>query len=286
VSVVTRFRKSKVVRRFFHNKAAVIGFSFIVFLVLVALLTLVWTPQDPNAQNLLHRLKGPSTSNLLGTDAFGRDLLSRLMVATRVTLLAACQGIGIAVVLGIPAGLAAGYIGGAFDNVMSRIADALLTLPPLILALALVGMLGPSLSNAMIAIGIVIAPRFYRIARAAAGSIKHENYIEAVRAMGASMPKVLQRHVLPNASGPLLVQVSFAVGLVIVAEASLSFLGLGVRPPTASWGSMVRDGFNNVRITSFPIIPPAVMIVLTIMAFSMIGDGMRDALGRQSRVGA
>jgi peptide/nickel transport system permease protein len=286
VSAREWFRGKRTLRRLFRSKAVVISTGFIVFLVLVAILSEFWTPKDPNTQDLLSRFQGPSSQHWLGTDGLGRDLLSRLMVATRVTLMASIQGVGIAVLIGIPTGLLAGYLGGAVDSVLSRVADALLTLPPLILALALVGMIGPSLTNAMIAVGIVISPRFFRVARAAAESIKHETYIEAARSVGFSMPQIIRRNVLPNASGPLLVQTSFGVGLVIVAEASLSFLGLGVRPPTASWGSMVRDGFDHIHDASYPIIPASIMIILTITAFSLIGDGLRDALGRQSRVRA
>jgi peptide/nickel transport system permease protein len=197
----------------------------------------------------------------------------------------AFQALGLAVVLGVPPGLLAGFTGRLLDGILSRIADVLLALPPLILALAITGILGPGLTNAMIAVGIVLAPRFFRVARAAAGSQRNETYVEATRAMGCSTTRILFRHVLPNSSGPLLVQVTFALGLVVIAEASLSFLGLGAAPPTASWGSMVRDGFNNVYVSTFQLIAPSVMITLTILAFSTLGDALRDALGRPSRVG-
>jgi peptide/nickel transport system permease protein len=195
------------------------------------------------------------------------------------------QAIGLAILLGIPAGLLVGFVGRWMDTVFTWISDVLLTLPPLILALAIVAILGTGLTNAMIAVGIVFSPRFFRVARAAAISVRNETYIEASRALGCSTVRILGRHVLPNSSGPLLVQVTFALGLVVVAEASLAFLGLGVSPPGASWGGMVRDAFDNVYDSTFPLYAPSVMIVLTILASAVLGDALRDALGRQSRVG-
>lgn len=276
---------SRTLRRLLRNRAAVVALAFVALLVLVALLSPFLTPHDPGRQELLDRLESPSGDHWLGTDSLGRDNLSRLLEGTRVTLWAALQAIGLAVVVGIPTGLIAGFVGRRVDAGLSWLADILLSLPPLLLAMAIVGILGPGLTNAMVAIGIVFAPRFFRVARAAAQSVRHETYVEATRAMGCSTPRILFRHVLPNSSGPLLVQLTFALGLVVTAEASLSFLGLGAKPSTATWGSMVRDAFNNVYETGFPLLAPSVMIVLTILAFSVLGDALRDALGRQSRVG-
>jgi peptide/nickel transport system permease protein len=276
---------NRTLRRLLRNRAAVVALGFVALLVAVALLSPLLVPHDPGRQELLDRLESPSGDHWLGTDSLGRDNLSRLLEGTRVTLWAALQAIGLAVVVGIPAGLVAGFVGRRVDGVLSWVADILLSLPPLLLALAIVGILGPGLTNAMVAIGIVFAPRFFRVAPAAAQSVRHETYVEATRAMGCSTSRILFRHVLPNSSGPLLVQLTFALGLVVTAEASLSFLGLGAKPSTATWGSMVRDAFNNVYETSFPLIAPSVMIVLTILAFSVLGDALRDAMGRQSRVG-
>lgn len=275
--------RSRVVRRLLKNRAALIAFGFITLLVLVAVFARVLPLPDPNAQVLVNRLQGPSGTNLLGTDAFGRDTLSRLVSATQVSMIAAAQGLGVAVLLGVPLGLIAGFAGGLTDGVLARVTDGFLSLPPLILAMAIVGVAGPGLTNAMIAIGIVFAPRFFRVARSAAQTVAQETYIEAVRADGCPTWRILLRHVLPNASGPLLVQASFAIGFIITAEASLSFLGLGVQLPTASWGSMLRDAFDTIRQNSFPIIPPAAMITVTVFAFSVFGDGLRDAFGRDTR---
>jgi peptide/nickel transport system permease protein len=277
--------QSRTLRRLLHNRAAVVAFVFIVVLVAIALLSPWIMPYDPARQNLVERLQGPSGDHWLGTDGFGRDNLSRLIEGTRVTLWACVQALGLAIVTGIPTGLVAGFVGRRVDGVLSWVADVLLSLPPLILALAIVAVLGPGLTNAMIAVGVVFAPRFFRVARAAALSVRNETYVEATRAVGCSMPRILFRHVLPNSSGPLLVQVTFAMGLVVIAEASLSFLGLGATPPTATWGGMLRDAFDNVYDSTFPMLAPSLMIVLTILAFSILGDALRDALGRQSRMG-
>ena len=272
--------RSRVARRFWKKKVALVALGFLCLLVLVAIFSEALQPYDPNDQDLTAVLQGPSADHLLGTDSFGRDTFSRLIAATPVTLTAAGQALGLALLIGVPIGLAAGFIGGLLDSVASRVADAFLALPPIILALAIVGILGRGLTNAMIALGIVLAPRFYRVARAAAQSIATEGYAEAARADGVSSWRLLWRHVLPNASGPLLVQTSFAIGAIITAEAALSYLGLGVQQPQSSWGSMLRDAFDVVRQGAFPLLPPSVIITLTIMAFFLLGDGLRDALGR------
>lgn len=278
--------RGRTLRRLLRNPPAVVAGVFIALLALVALLSPIITPHDPARQDLMLLLQPPSAEHWLGTDSLGRDNFSRLLEGTRVTLLAAVQAIALAVVLGFPAGLLAGFVGRLLDTVLNWVSDVLLSLPSLILALAIVGILGPGLTNAMIAVGITLAPRFFRVARGAAYSVRHETYVEATVALGFSTPRILFRHVLPNAGGPLLVQTTFALGLVVTAEASLSFLGLGARPPTASWGSMLRDAFDHIYDSAFPLVAPSLMIVLTILAFSLLGDALRDALGRQSRVGA
>jgi len=275
--------RSRTVRRLLRNRSAMAALTYLVVLVLIAILADALPLQDPNAQALTDRLQGPSTQHWLGTDALGRDVLARLVAAARVTLLAALQGLGVAVLLGVPVGLLAGYAGGFTDAALSRVADGLLSLPPLILAMAIVGVAGPGLTNAMVAIGIVFAPRFFRVARSAAQSVARETYIEAVRADGCPTWRVLCRHVLPNASGPLLVQASFTIGFIITAEASLSFIGLGVQIPTSSWGSMLRESFTAIYDAPFMMIPTVLLMTVTVFAFSTFGDGLRDALGRDTR---
>ncbi len=260
------------------NRLAMVAFGFLVIVMLLAAFGGLLAPYDPNAQDLSNSFAPASGSHLLGTDLYGRDNLSRLLDAASVTFAAIVQAVGVAAVLGIPFGLLAGLLGGWVGTVLSRISDALQSLPPLILAIAIVGILGPGLTNAMLAIGIVLAPSLFRLARGAAESVATETYIEACRALGCSQWRLLWRHVLPNAASPILVQLTFSAGVSIVAEASLSFLGLGVQSPQTSWGSMLRDAFDNVYTAPTALIAPAVMIVATVLAFSTFGDGLRDAL--------
>jgi peptide/nickel transport system permease protein len=272
-----RFGRSRPMRELRRNRGVLVAVGFLLFLLVVAVLAPVLAPYDPDAQELRARLQGPSGEHLLGTDGFGRDVLSRLIYSSRVTLLAVVQALAVAIALGVPIGLLCGFVSW-LDRIVARIADALLSVPPIVLALAVVGVLGPGLTNAMIALGIVMAPSLFRLARSSAASASHELYIEACRSVGCSRWRLIWRHVLPNASSPLLVQTTFFAGVVILAEASLSFLGLGVQPPDSSWGSMLRDAFDNIFDGAWSLIPPAIMIMLTILAFARLGDGLRDAL--------
>jgi peptide/nickel transport system permease protein len=269
-------------RRLLANRAAMIALGTIVFLVLVALLAPVLPIQSPRTQNLRNRLQGPSGEHWLGTDLLGRDMFSRLIWATRTSLWAAAQAVFVAVLIGVPLGLIAGYAGGWIDAMLSRVNDVLMALPGIILGLSIIAVLGPGLTNAMLAIGVIMAPTFYRIARATSSSSNSEVYIVAARAAGCGRGRILYRHVLPNAMSPLLVQMSFAIGVAIVAEASLSFLGLGVLPPQASWGSMIAEAYRNLRASTYHLIPPTVAMAVAILAFATLGDALRDAIGRDS----
>jgi peptide/nickel transport system permease protein len=268
----------RTLRQLRRNRAAMLALTFLVLVALAAIFAPLLSPADPAAQDLINQLQGPSGAHPLGTDNFGRDVLSRALFGARVTLIAVIQALIIAAVAGIPLGLLAGFVGRWVDAILSRISDALLSLPPLILALAIVGILGPGLTNVMIAIGVVLAPPLFRLARGAAQSVSSETYVEACRAMGYSPWRILWRHVLPNASSPLLVQLTFSAGVIIVAEASLSFLGLGVQPPQASWGTMLPDAFDAIYDSPWFMVAPAVLIVLTILSFAVFGDGLRDAM--------
>lgn len=271
-------RTSRPLRLLVRNRPAMCALAFLMFVLFLAVFGPVIAPHDPNAQTLTNSFAPPNAEHWLGTDIYGRDYVSRLLVSARVTTLAMVQAVGIATVLGIPFGLVAGLVGGWLGALFSRISDGLQSLPPLILAIAIVGILGPSLTNSMIAVGIVLAPPVFRLARGAAESVATETYIEACRALGCSNWQLLWRHVLPNASSPLLVQLAFSAGVAIVAEASLSFLGLGVQPPQTSWGSMLRDAFDHVYEFPAALVAPALMIVGTVLALSTFGDGLRDAL--------
>lgn len=280
---MSTLEKPRTLRILLHNRIAIVAIVFLGILVLVAIFAPWLVPNDPNRQNLLERLQSPSATHWLGTDSLGRDNVSRLIAGTRLSVFAVVLAVAIAVVLGIPLGLVAGFVRRRVDATLSWITDVLLSLPPLFLALAIIGILGPGLTNAMIALGVVFAPGFFRVARAAALSMRDETYIEAARSIGWSTPRILARHVLPNSTGPLLVQITFTLGLSVIAEASLSFLGLGAKPPAATWGGMLNDAFNNVYSATYPLYAPSAMIALTILATAGLGDALRDALGPQTR---
>jgi peptide/nickel transport system permease protein len=271
-------------RRLRSNKAFIAAVVYLAIMVLVGIFAPVLAPYDPNAQDLLQTSRGPTAEHWLGTDRFGRDILSRLIDGARVTLLAGFEGMGVAVLIGVPLGLLAGYLGRWIGFLFNWGSETLMSMPPLILALAIIGIRGPGLTNAMIAIGVILSPRTFRVARNAAIAIRNETYFEAARCAGCTTWRIVLTHVLPNASGPLLVQASFTVGLAILYEAGLSFLGLGAQVPQSSWGSMIHDAYQSLFKTSFGLFPPSIMIVLTVYAFAIVGDGLRDALGRDGQV--
>jgi len=266
-------------RRFRRDKVAVVALGFLVLLVLVAIFAPLVAPYPPNEQNLLIRLQRPSWDHLLGTDQFGRDQLSRLIFGARTSLVASLEAVAIGVVFGVPLGLLAGYFGGWVNAVLDRLSDALMSVPGLVLALTVVAVLGPGLSNAMIAIGVILMPRFFRITRATTQEVREETFIEASRALGCRPRRILWKHIFPNTVSPVVVQSSLTLGTAILAEASLSFLGLGVRPPTASWGSMIFTASSVFYTDSFLVVAPGVAIMLTVLAFSIVGDAARDAMG-------
>jgi ABC-type dipeptide/oligopeptide/nickel transport system permease subunit len=271
---------TRTLRRLRRNRSAVMAASFVGVLVVVALAAPLLAPEDPLAQDLRNVLESPSGEHLLGTDDVGRDVVSRMIFATRVSLLAALEAVAIGVVLGVPFGLMAGFRGGAVDTVIMRTTDAILSFPPLILAISIVGVLGPGLTNAMVAVGVVFAPRFARVVRASVLSTREETFIEASRSIGTSRRRIMQWHVLPNVVSPLIVQVSLAGGFAMLAEAGLSFLGLGVQAPDASWGSMLGRAFPYINSASWLSIVPGIAIAVTVLAFNIIGDGLRDAIGQ------
>jgi peptide/nickel transport system permease protein len=271
------------VRRFRGERAAVVALGFLVLVTLAAILAPALAPYDPDAQSLQGRLAAPSGEHWMGTDDLGRDVFSRLLFASRVSLLAALQATAIGVVLGVPIGLAAGFARGPLDAIAGRVADAIMSIPALLLALAIVGVLEPNLTSAMIAIGIVYAPRLFRVTRAAALSVREETYVEAARSVGAGPGRIIGGHVLPNVLSPLIVQVSLAMGVAILFEAGISFLGLGVQPPDASWGSMLGRSTRFFEQAPYLVVFPGVAILLTVLSFNVLGDGIRDSLGREIR---
>lgn len=265
-------------RRLARRRSAMIGAALVLGFVLLAVCATWIAPQDPIATNWGAIRKAPSAEHWFGTDEIGRDVLSRIVHGSQASLLAGVVAVSISLLLGVPIGLAAGFIGGAVDGLISRIVDAFLACPFLILAIAMAAFLGPSLANAMIAIGISATPIFVRLTRAQVIGVKVEDYIEAARALGNPPWRIALRHVLPNVAGPLIVQATLAIASAVIAEASLSFLGLGQQPPAPSWGSMLNTAKNYVDSAPWMAIWPGLSIFGLVLGFNLLGDGLRDAL--------
>lgn len=265
-------------RRLVHRRGAMLGLLIVLLFILTAVCASWIAPYDPLATSWSAVRKAPSAAYLLGTDELGRDVLSRVIWGARASLLAGLVSVCISMLLGVPIGLLAGYLGGWTDGVISRLTDAMLAVPFLILAIALAAFLGPSLSNAMVAIGISATPVFIRLTRAQVLAVKVEDYIEAARAVGNPHWRIALRHVLPNVLPPLIVQSTLAIAAAVIAEASLSFLGLGQQPPAPSWGSMLNTAKNYVDSAPWMAIWPGLSIFLLVLSFNLLGDGLRDAL--------
>ncbi len=269
--------------RFVGRPAAVFGLIVILLLVLVAVAAPWVAPYDPTATSWSLVRKAPSWAHWMGTDENGRDVLSRVIYGSRASLLAGVVSVGIAGGVGVPVGLLAGFLGGWVDVVVGRIVDAMLSCPFLILAIALAAFLGPDLTNAMIAIGVTAAPVFVRVARGATMDAATNEYVEAARALGNPPWRVAIRHVAPNILPPVLVQATLAIATAIIAEASLSFLGLGQQPPAPSWGSMLNSAQRFLTQAPWLAIFPGAAIFVAVLAFNLVGDGLRDALDPRRR---
>jgi peptide/nickel transport system permease protein len=269
----------RVRRRFLHNKAAVFGLVIVTMLVLTAIFAPLLAPygQDPEFTPNL----GPSSTHWLGTNAIGRDLLTRLIYGARASMFVAFLVVTIAKSVALVLGMVSGFFGGKVGSVIDRCMDALFTFPPLTLALAIAALLGASLTNASIAIAIVFIPVLVRVIRSQVLAVREETFVEAAQSIGVSDSRMLRKHVLPNVVSPVIVQAALAFGYAIGAEAGLSFLGLGVNPPTSSWGVMLQEAYARILETQWPLIPPAMAILLAILGFNLIGDGLRDAMGRE-----
>jgi peptide/nickel transport system permease protein len=270
-------------RKLARRRGALLGAAIIGGFIVLAVFATFIAPQDPIATSWGAIRKAPSAEHWFGTDEIGRDVLSRVIWGTQASLLAGMVSVSISLLLGVPIGLAAGFIGGGVDALISRITDAFLACPFLILAIALAAFLGPSLSNAMIAIGVSATPIFVRLTRAQVLNVKVEDYIEAARAVGNPPWRIALRHVLPNIVAPLIVQATLAIAGAVIAEASLSFLGLGQQPPAPSWGSMLNTAKNYVDNAPWMAIWPGLSIFLLVLAFNLLGDGLRDALDPRQR---
>ncbi len=269
---------SGLLKAFNTNKTSWIGLGLFVFVCLLALLAPVIAPHDPLDQNVFNRLRGPSEEFLFGTDSFGRDILSRIMWGARISLTIGIVAISIAMVIGTIIGLVAGYYGGKIDIIVMQANDVLLAFPTLILGLIVVAMLGPSVENLIIAIALTAIPPFARIARAPTIAIKEREFIEAGRALGYSDLRLMFGHVLPNILPEVLVMGSLWLATAIRVEASLAFIGLGVSPPTPTWGGMIREGFENILDSFYLVLFPSIAILVVVFALNLLGDGLRDAI--------
>ena len=270
-------------RRLRRRRGAMLGLAVVLVFVALAVFAPWIAPQDPITTTWTAIRKAPSAEHWLGTDEVGRDVLSRVIFGTRASLLAGLVSVCISLLFGVPIGLAAGFLGGFVDGLISRVTDAFLACPFLILAIALAAFLGPSLTNAMIAIGVSATPIFVRLTRAQVINVKVEDYIEAARAVGNPPLRIALRHVLPNILAPLIVQATLAIAAAVIAEASLSFLGLGQQPPAPSWGSMLNTAKDYIDNAPWMAVWPGLSIFLLVLSFNLLGDGLRDALDPRQR---
>ncbi|WP_028034284.1 ABC transporter permease [Chelativorans sp. J32] len=270
--------RSRAVRRFLKHRPAVVALCILVVFGLVAIFAPLIAPYDPIKSDFLAIRQPPSALHWMGTDELGRDLLSRLIYGTRTSLMAGVVPVALALAISIPLGLLSGYVGGFLDSVLMRFTDALLAIPFLVLAIALTALLGPGLFNAMLAIGIAAIPIFLRLARGSALAVSKEDYIEAARAGGNSPLRIAFKHVLPNMIPPLFVQATLTVATAIIVEASLSFLGLGQRPPAPSWGSMLNEAQRFLPTLPTMALWPGLAIFIVVMSINIVGDGIRDAM--------
>jgi len=266
------------VRILASRKGALCGFLIVGLMALAALLAPLIAPYDPLDQNIMDRLKPPSAEHWLGTDYFGRDTLSRLLFGARVSLLIGASATAIAIVAGASIGMYAGWRGGRFDAIAMQAMDMLLAFPSLILGLIIVAMLGPSMPNIIAAIALTSVPTFARVARAPTIVMKHRDFIEAGRSLGFSEARLIFRHVLPNIFPDILVMGTLWLANAIRTEASLAFIGLGLKPPTPTWGGMIREGFDNILDSAWLAMVPSLAILVVVFALNLLGDGLRDAI--------
>lgn len=272
----TLWRRS--VRRFLRHKAAVVALLFLLFLLVCAVAPALIAPYDPLAIDMKLRLQPPSQAHWFGTDDFGRDILSRLIYGARISLEVGLVAVAIAALFGIVTGVLAGYFGSFVDGGLMLLMDILFAFPAILLAIAIMAILGASTVNVMIAIGIVYIPVFARIVRSVTLELRVHDYVDAARAVGAKPHTILWRHIMPGTLGPLTVQITLALAFAILAEAALSFLGLGTQPPEPSWGSMLSSGREFVREAWWFAFFPGMAIFVTVLCLNLIGDGWRDAV--------
>jgi peptide/nickel transport system permease protein len=273
----------RALRRLVRRRGAMIGAVVVFFFIFIAVFAPLVAPFDPLKTDWGAVRKAPSLAHLFGTDEIGRDVLARVIYGARASLMAGVVSVCISLALGVPIGLVSGYLGRWLDGLLMRITDAMLACPFLILAIALAAFLGPNLTNAMIAIGISAMPAFIRLTRAQVLAAKVEDYVEAARAVGNPHLRIVLRHILPNIVAPVMVQATLAIAAAIIAEASLSFLGLGQQPPSPSWGSMLNTAKNFLSQAPWMAVWPGLAIFFVVLSFNLLGDGLRDALDPRHR---
>ncbi len=277
MSSATRSPLRRTLSRFLSNPMTACGIVLCVVVGLGAALAPWLAPYDPDAQAIVDRLSAPGGDYLLGTDQFGRDVLSRILWGARISVAISVASISVALLVGGTIGMVSGYIGGRIDLAVMQVMDVLLSFPSLILGLIVVALLGPSMKNLTVAIALTAVAPFARIARAPVLSVKERAFVEAGRALGFSHVRILFVHILPNILGEVLVMASLWMATAVRTEASLSFIGLGVKPPTATWGGMMRDGFDNILDAPWLSIFPGIAILMLVLGLNMVGDGLRDA---------
>ena len=265
------------------NRNLIIGTALTALFIALAAVSFVWTPYDIETFDIPNKLKAPTAAHLLGTDHFGRDILSRIIYGARISLTVGVLSILLGLIIGGSFGLVAGYKGGWVDNTIMRVMDVFMSFPTLIMGLLIVAVLGASLTNLIVAIALTVAPRFARIARAPTVTVKERDFVEAGRAMGFSDIRIMVVHILPNILGEILVMASLWIATAVRIEASLSFIGLGVKPPIPTWGGMIREGFEFILDAPWLSVYPGAVILITVFAFNMLGDGLRDALDPKLR---
>lgn len=272
--------KNRVVTRFLRHRLAVFGLVVLTVLVIMAIFAPQIAPQDPNKIDMTSMTDAPTSQHLLGLDGVGRDVLSRVIVASRISLSVGVVAVGIYVVIGMVLGALAGYYGGWVDILLTRLADIFLSFPQILLIIVIVSVVGPSIWNIMVVLGLLGWPPIFRIVRGQFLSLREQDFVQAARAMGAVDRRIIFKHVLPNSMGPILVAATFGMATAILTEASLSFLGLGVQPPQASWGNLLNQAQSITIIQHQPWlwVPPGALIFISVLAINFVGDGLRDAL--------
>jgi peptide/nickel transport system permease protein len=275
--VAPALKTNQLWRRLGQNELTLAGGLMLALVAFAAIFAPVLAPFDPLEMNPPHLLEAPSVSHWLGTDEFGRDILSRVIWGARISLYVGSIAVSIAVLSGVSLGLVSGFYGGLLDDVIARLMDVVFAFPSILLALGIVGALGPGLTNTMLAIGIVYTPVYVRLTRGMTLSIRQREFVVAATLCGASDLRIVRGHILPNVAAPLIVQGSLSLSLAILAEASLSFLGLGTQPPDPSWGTMVNTGQRLIELSPWPVVFPGLAIIVAVLGFNLLGDGVRDA---------